>query len=88
MTKFMSVPIATTTCSELGNRQLKKSFLFKQYVWLVDTIRRARRISLADLSECWQRSDLSEGKPLSRTTFNRHRDAVEEAMQHVVKGIL
>ena len=57
---------------------MKKSFLFKQYVWLVDTIRRARRISLADLSECWQRSDLSEGKPLSRTTFNRHREAVEE----------
>ena len=57
---------------------MKKSFIFKQYVWLVDTIRRARRISLADLSECWQRTDLSDGKPLSRTTFNRHRNAVEE----------
>jgi len=63
---------------------MKKSFLFKQYVWLVDTIRRARRISLADLSECWQRSDLSEGKPLSRTTFNRHRDAVEEIFGIVI----
>ncbi|MBQ6726868.1 MAG: WYL domain-containing protein [Bacteroidales bacterium] len=57
---------------------MKKSFIFKQYVWLVDTIRRARRISLAELSKCWQRTDLSEGKPLSRTTFNRHRNAVEE----------
>lgn len=57
---------------------MKASLLFKQYVWLVDTIRRARRISLADLSDRWQLTDLSEGMPLSRTTFNRHRAAVEE----------
>ena len=37
----------------------KASSLFKQYVWLVDTIRRARRISLADLSDRWQLTDLS-----------------------------
>ena len=57
---------------------MKASSLFKQYVWLVDTIRRARRISLADLSDRWQLTDLSEGTPLGRTTFNRHRAAVEE----------
>ena len=57
---------------------MKASALFKQYVWLVDTIRRAQRISLADLSNRWQLTDLSEGTPLSRTSFNRHRAAVEE----------
>ena len=57
---------------------MKASSLFKQYVWLVDTIRRARRISLADLSDRWQLTDLSEGASLSRTSFNRHRAAVEE----------
>ena len=57
---------------------VKTSVLFKQYVWLVDTIRRARRISLADLSDRWTRTEFSEGTALSRTTFNRHRDAVEE----------
>ena len=57
---------------------MKASLLFKQYVWLLDTIRRSRRISLAELNERWQRTDLSEGAPLSRTTFNRHRAAVEE----------
>lgn len=56
----------------------KASSLFKQYVWLVDTLRRARRISLADLSDRWQLTDLSEGTPLNRTTFNRHRAAVED----------
>lgn len=57
---------------------MKASLLFKQYVWLVDTIRRERRITLADLSDRWQLTDLSEGTPLSRTSFNRHRAAVEE----------
>ena len=57
---------------------MKASALFKQYVWLVDTIRRARRISFADLSDRWQFTDLSEGASLSRTSFNRHRAAVEE----------
>jgi len=57
---------------------MKAELLFKQYVWLVDTIRRARRISLADLSDRWSRTEFSEGTALSRTTFNRHRAAVEE----------
>lgn len=56
----------------------KASSLFKQYVWLVDTIRRARRISLTDLRDRWRLTDLSEGSPLSRSTFNRHRSAIEE----------
>ncbi len=57
---------------------MKASEVFKQYVWLVDTIRRARRISLAELSQRWQKTDLSNGNPLVRSTFNRHREAVEE----------
>ena len=57
---------------------MKASFLFKQYVWLVDTIQRCKRITLADLNERWLRTELCEGRPLSRTTFNRHRNEVEE----------
>ena len=60
------------------NNVMKAANLFKQYVWLVDTIRRERRITLADLSDRWQRTACGEGKPLSRTTFNRHRADVEE----------
>ena len=57
---------------------MKASILFKQYVWLVDTIQRCKRITLAELNERWLRTELSEGRPLSRTTFNRHRSEVEE----------
>ena len=52
--------------------------LFKQYIWLVNTIYRAKRITLAEINERWQRTEMSEGMPLSRTTFNRHKDAIED----------
>ena len=57
---------------------MKASILFKQYVWLVDTIRRAGRITLREITERWLRTEMSEGIPYSRTTFRRHREEVEE----------
>ena len=52
--------------------------LFKEYIWLVNTIHSAKRISFADINERWLRTEMSEGIPLSRTTFNRHKDAIED----------
>ena len=45
---------------------------------MVNTIYRAKRISLAEINDKWQRTEMSEGMPLSRTTFNRHKDAIED----------
>lgn len=51
----------------------------QRYTWLIDTIHRAGKISFKELSERWERNkDLSDGKPLSRATFNRWRDAIYE----------
>lgn len=51
---------------------------FKEYIWLVNTIRRSGRISFADINQKWLESELSEGVALSRSTFNRHKIAIEE----------
>ncbi len=51
---------------------------FKEYIWLVNTIYRARAITLAEINEKWLQTEMSEGIPLSRTTFHRHRIAIEE----------
>jgi len=49
----------------------------QKYTWLIDTIRRAGKISHRDLSDRWERcKDLSDCKPLHRATFNRWRDAI------------
>lgn len=49
----------------------------QKYTWLIETIRRAGKISQKDLSDRWERNkDLSDCKPLHRATFNRWRDAI------------
>ena len=49
----------------------------QKYAWLIETVRRAGRISLEEISDRWERNkDLSDCKPLSRTTFNRWKDAI------------
>lgn len=49
----------------------------QKYTWVIETIRRAGKISHKDLSEKWERcKDLSDYKPLPRATFNRWREAI------------
>ena len=57
---------------------MKTPALFKEYIWLVNTIDRAKRITFTEINERWLRTGMSEGIPLSRTTFNRHKDAIED----------
>lgn len=45
---------------------MKASLLFKEYVWTVDTIRRASHITLRQLNERWLYTTLSDGTPFSR----------------------
>ena len=52
-----------------------------KYVWLVETIHRARNrsgITLREIQSRWLDSDLSEGTELSRRTFINNLHAVEE----------
>ncbi len=52
--------------------------LFRQYIWLIDTIYRYGPISLADINKRWRRLDMSYGMDIARSTFNRHRDAIQD----------
>jgi len=59
--------------------------LFKEYIWLVNTIDRAGKISFAEINEKWLQTEMSEGVPLSRTTFNRHKDAIEDIFDIIIE---
>lgn len=49
----------------------------QKYTWLIDTIRRAGKITFEEISDRWERNkDMSDYKPLSRATFNRWKDAI------------
>lgn len=47
-----------------------------------NTIRKAGRITLAEINERWALTEMSGGLPLARTTFNRHKDAIHVACRH------
>ena len=51
---------------------------FKEFIWLVNTIYKARKISLNEINERWLKTEMSEGVEMSRTTFFRHRNAIED----------
>lgn len=52
--------------------------LFKEYIWLVNTIKRARRISFGEIQEKWLDTEMSGGVEFARSTFNRHKDAIQD----------
>lgn len=57
---------------------MKAYDVFKEYIWLVNTIRKARKISLAEINEKWRETDMSGGVDFARATFNRHKDAIQD----------
>lgn len=52
--------------------------LFKTYIWLIETIHRFGALTLSELGDLWLKSSISEGVPMSRTSFNRHREEIED----------
>lgn len=58
---------------------MRKSYaIFKEYIWLVNTIYKYRRISLEDINKKWRETEMSGGLEFARSTFNRHKLAVED----------
>ena len=52
--------------------------LFKMYTWIADTLLRHDGMTLQEINEHWVRSSLSDGNPITRRTFVRVRNVVEE----------
>ena len=52
--------------------------LFDKYIWLVDTIYRAGKITFEEINERWLRSRLSEGEDIPLRTFHNWRIAIEQ----------
>ena len=64
---------------------MKTHELFKEYIWLVNTIYQAGKISFAKINEKWLRTEMSGGVEIARTTFNRHKDAIENIFGVIIE---
>ena len=54
---------------------MKTYDLFKQYLWLVDIIHSKRKLTLDEINQLWLKTEMSEGLPIARSTFNRRQTA-------------
>lgn len=53
----------------------------QKYTWLIETIRRAGKITHKDISDKWERAiENDECAPLPRATFNRWKDAILDTL--------
>lgn len=59
--------------------------LFNRYIWLVDTIYRAKRITFEELNERWLRNEMSEGVALPLRTFHNHRIAIQDMFDILIE---
>ena len=72
MSKLFGMP----SCKIHRAHLMKPARIFGQYIWLINTLRRYRSMTLGQLNRKWIDDEVADGNPLSRSTFNRHRDAI------------
>lgn len=68
-------------CSDIPKNEYvmqKPEELFQRYIWLVNTLLSAKSgISFPELSRKWQDAAIGDGEFLPRSTFNRHRESIQ-----------
>ena len=55
---------------------MKPAKIFQQYIWLVNLLRLHPRLTLEEISKRWIQDQVIDGKPLTRVSFYRHKDAI------------
>ena len=60
--------------------------LLNKYVWLVETIYKAKKISFKEINKRWLDNDLSEGKEMPIRTFHKWRQYIEELFGIIIEN--
>ena len=72
-------------CSGLIQKVMAKNLLNK-YVWLVETINKAKKITFEEINEKWLDNDMSENKPLPLRTFHKWRQHIEGLFDLIIEN--
>lgn len=62
----------------MSSTSLRRKDKYARYMWLIDTIRRHDRCTLQEIDRRWQQEETlnPDGIPLSRRTFQQHKEAI------------
>ena len=64
---------------------MKPAQIFRQYIWIINTLRAYRKLTLEELNQKWQDDGVANGDPLIRSSFNRHRDAIQDMFGIIIE---
>jgi len=64
---------------------MRNTDTFRQFIWLVNTLLRFKKCDLQQIQHRWIDEDLNNGKSLSRTTFYRMRQAIEDMFGIIIQ---
>ena len=74
----MPGPASHSACDFRRNTSMKPAQIFHQYIWIINTLRAYKQLTLEELNQKWQEDLVADGNPLMRSSFNRHRDAIAD----------
>ena len=57
---------------------MKPAQIFHQYIWIINTLKAWHKLTLEELNQKWKADGVANGNPLQRSSFNRHRDAIQD----------
>ena len=66
-------------------RVMKPAKIFHQYIWIISTLTSNKRMTFEELKRLWRVDDVADGKPLQRSSFNRHRDAIQNMFGIIIE---
>jgi hypothetical protein len=55
---------------------MKSPTIFKEYIWLVNTNYKAKKMTFKEINQQWMKTEINEGLPLPRSLFNCHKGAI------------
>ena len=59
--------------------------LFGRYVWLMDILRRYKRLTFQEINELWQESGLGYGEELPLKTFHNHKKSHQRHLRCIYR---
>ena len=64
---------------------MKPAKIFHQYIWIISTLTSNKRMTFEELCSLWLMDEVADGKPLQRSSFNRHRDAIQNMFGIIIE---
>ena len=64
---------------------MKQAQLFRQYIWIINTLRLQGAMTLSQLNKRWVDDCMADGNALARSSFNRYREAIQDLFGVVIE---